>query len=37
LVKAIKNARIEILENAGHAPFLTRPSKVNSLIEDFAL
>ncbi len=35
LAKAIKGARIEVLETAGHAPFLTDPQNVNALIEDF--
>ena len=35
LAKKIKNARVSIIDNAGHAPFLTQPDKVNALIEEF--
>lgn len=35
LAGLMKNSRSCLIENAGHAPFLTQPEKVNSLIEDF--
>lgn len=35
LAKRLKNARIRVIDKAGHAPFLTEPAKVNLLIEDF--
>ncbi len=31
----IKGARLEVMEGAGHAPFLTRPDSFNRLIADF--
>ncbi|MEE9542905.1 MAG: alpha/beta fold hydrolase [Thermodesulfobacteriota bacterium] len=31
----IKEARIKVIENAGHAPFLTRPEIFNQLTHDF--
>lgn len=33
----LKNARISMIDGAGHAPFLTEPLKVNALIEEFIL
>lgn len=35
LTRNIKNARMHLIENTGHAPFLTQPEKVNRLIEEF--
>jgi pimeloyl-[acyl-carrier protein] methyl ester esterase len=35
LVENIKNAKMHIIENTGHAPFLTQPDRVNHLIEEF--
>lgn len=35
LKKKLKNARIFLIDGAGHAPFLTQPQTVNALIEDF--
>jgi len=33
----IKNAKLAIIENAGHVPFITQPENVNALIENFIL
>lgn len=35
LKKKLKNARICLIDGAGHAPFLTQPQTVNALIGDF--
>ncbi len=36
LKENIKGARLELMEGAGHAPFLTRPGAFNRLISEFA-
>ena len=35
LAKRLKKAKVKIVDKTGHAPFLTMPKKVNTLIEDF--
>jgi len=35
MAKNIKNAKLAIIENTGHAPFITQPESVNVLIEEF--
>ncbi len=35
LMNSLPDARLNIIEGAGHAPFLTQPGAVNNLIEDF--
>lgn len=35
LAKSLKTAKVNIFPDAGHAPFLTEPDKVNKLIEGF--
>lgn len=35
LNKAVKNSKLYIIKNAGHAPFYTRPGEFNAILEGF--